>query len=237
MASDVPALVLIHGSWLGGWCWRAVAERLAPSRRVLAPTLTGLGDRAHLASEAIDPAFHVRDVVEALAMEEGVDRVILVGHSYGSMVAHGLLEPLGERVAGLVVVDGFLPEPGKSVFELRPDVEQMFQPHRLPDRPWLVAPPVPEHLGIEDVTVARAAHRRLRPSPIGTHSRGVEFSARRLEHIPCSFIHLDRFGLLRKEAEAAASRGWRRMDLDAFHFAMLSAPDLLANALLEASAT
>jgi hypothetical protein len=38
---------------------------------------------------------------------------------------------------------------------------------------------------------------------------------------------------LKNEAEAAARRGWRRRDLDAFHFAMLSAPDLLASALLE----
>lgn len=233
MASKAPAVVLIHGSWLGGWCWRAVAERLAPSFRVLTPTLTGLGDRAHLASEAIDPAFHVRDVVEALAMEDDVDRVILVGHSYGSMVAHGLLEPLGDTVASLIIVDGFMPEPGRSVFELRPDIEQMFEPHRLPDRPWLVAPPIPEHLGMDDLDAARAEHRKLRPLPIGTHSRGVKFSPSRLERIPRSFIYMSRFGLLSKEAEAAERRGWRRMDLDAFHFAMLSAPALLADALLE----
>lgn len=233
MASTAPAIVLIHGSWLGGWCWRAVADRLAPSFRVLTPTLTGLGDRAHLASEAIDPAFHVRDVVETLAMESGVERVVLVGHSYGSMVAHGLLEPLGERVAGLVVIDGFLAEPGRSVFELRPDIEQMFQPHRLPDRPWLVAPPIPEHLGMDDLAAARAEHRKLRPLPIGTHSRGVDFSSWLLERIPCSFIHLSRFGLLSKEAEAAESRGWRRIDVDAFHFAMLSAPALLADSIAQ----
>lgn len=231
MSPNAPALVLIHGSWLGGWCWRAVADRLAPSFRVLTPTLTGLGDRAHLASEAIDPAFHVSDVVETLATEADVERVVLVGHSYGSMVAHGLLEALGERVAGLVVVDGFLAEPGRSVFELRPDIEQMFEPHRLPDRPWLVAPPVPEHLGMDDLAAARAEHRRLRPLPIGTHSRGVEFSPRLLERIPCSFIYLSRFGLLNGEAGAAERRGWRRVDLDAFHFAMLSAPALLADSI------
>lgn len=232
MSADAPTLVLIHGSWLGGWCWRAVAERLAASCKVLTPTLTGMGDRAHLASEAIDPAFHVRDVLETLAMEGGTDRVILVGHSYGSMVAHGLLDPLADRVAGLVVVDGFMPAFGRSIFELRPDIEQMFEPHRLPDRPWLVAPPVPDHLGIDDPAVARAMHGKLRPLPIGTHTRGIEFSSSRLESIPRSFIQLTRFGLLAKEAEFAARQGWRRVDLDAFHFAMLSAPDLLADALL-----
>jgi len=242
MACKAAAIVLIHGSWLGGWCWRAVADRLASSFRVLTPTLTGLGDRAHLASEAIDPAVHVRDVVETLAVESDLEqqRIVLVGHSYGSMVAHGLLEPLGERVAGLIVVDGFLAEPHRSVFELRPDIEQMFEPHRLPDRPWLVAPPIAEHLGMDDPAAARAAHRKLRPLPIGTHSRGVDFSPAMLERIPRSFVNLSRFGLLNAEAEAAERRGWRRVDVDAFHFAMLSAPALLAESiagLVEVAAT
>lgn len=231
MSADGLTLVLIHGSWLGGWCWRDVVERIAPSCRILAPTLTGLGERAHLASEAIDPMFHVRDVLATLAMEQTTGRVVLVGHSYGSMVAHGLLDPLGERVAGLVVIDGFLAEPGRSIFELRPDLEQMFEPHRMPERPWLVSPPPPEHLGIEDPAAARAAHDKLRPVPIGTHSRAVHFSQRQLDQVPRTFIRCTRFGLLAKEAEAAVRHGWRRLDIDAFHFAMLSAPDLLADAL------
>lgn len=231
--TQTPALVLIHGSWLGGWCWRDVAERLAPSFRVLTPTLTGLGERAHLATEAIDPAVHIRDVLQMLTVE-AVDRVILVGHSYGSMVAHGLLEPLAGRVASMVVVDGFLPQPGRSIFELRPDLQEMLAAHRLPDRPWLVNVPPPEHLGIDDQAAALAAQRRLTPLPIGTHTKGVDFSAQRLARTPRTFIHLQRFGLLRAEADAAVRQGWRRIDVDADHFAMLSAPQLLADALIEA---
>jgi pimeloyl-ACP methyl ester carboxylesterase len=228
--TTTPTLVLIHGSWLGGWCWREVADRLAPSVKVLTPTLTGLGDRAHLANDAIDPALHVRDVLQTLAMEEA-DRVIVVGHSYGSMVAHGLIDPLGDRLESMVVVDGFLPTPGRSIFELRPDLKELMEAHRLPERPWLVNTPPLEHLGIEDRAAALAAHRRLTPLPIGTHTRGVDFSVQRLAKTPRTFIHLQRFGLLLAEAEAAVREGWRRIDVDADHFAMLSAPQLLADAL------
>lgn len=228
-----PALVLIHGSWLGGWCWREVANRLAPSFRVLTPTLTGLGERAHLANDAIDPALHVRDVLQMLTMEE-VDRVIVVGHSYGSMVTHGLIDPLGDRLESIVVLDGFLPTPGRSIFELRPDLKELLEAHRLPDRPWLVNTPPPEHLGIDDRAASLAAHRRLTPLPIGTHTRGVDFSVQRLANTSRTFIHLKRFGLLLAEADAAVRQGWRRIDVDADHFAMLSAPQLLADALQEA---
>ncbi len=230
MSSTAPALVLIHGSWLGGWCWREVANRLASSVRVLTPTLTGLGDRAHLASAAIDPTLHVQDVLERLAIE-GVDRVILVGHSYGSLVAHGLLDPLGDRLSAMVVLDGFLPQPGRSIFEQRPDIQQMLVPHRLADRPYLIAPPPPEHLGIDDPGVAAAVHQRLRPLPIGTHTVGLDFSAQRLARTPRSFIHCQRFGLLAAEADTAVQQGWRRIDLDAFHFPMFSAPDALVQVL------
>ncbi len=53
-AADTPrTFVLVHGAWHGGWCWRRVADVLvARGHRVFAPSLTGLGDRAHLFSTA-----------------------------------------------------------------------------------------------------------------------------------------------------------------------------------------
>src|SRR5688500_17698596 len=42
--------VLIHGAWHGGWCWRSVAPALRRAgHEVYAPSLTGLGERKHLA--------------------------------------------------------------------------------------------------------------------------------------------------------------------------------------------
>ena len=50
VASVAPQMwVLVHGAWHGGWCWRRVAEALrAAGDVVFAPTLMGLGERAHL---------------------------------------------------------------------------------------------------------------------------------------------------------------------------------------------
>ena len=63
--------VLVHGAWHGGWCWKKVAPALrAAGHEVYAPTLTGLGERAHLANPAIDLAMHIADVVNLLEAEE-----------------------------------------------------------------------------------------------------------------------------------------------------------------------
>ena len=81
--------VLVHGAWHGGWCRRKVREPLeAAGHRVVTPTLTGLGDRRHLATRAVGLPVHVRDVVSTLEFED-LDEVVLVGHSYARQVNIG----------------------------------------------------------------------------------------------------------------------------------------------------
>ena len=70
--------VLVHGAWHGGWCWRRVADRLrAGGHAVFMPTLTGLGERAHLLRAGIDLKTHIADVVNVIKWE-GLDDVVLV---------------------------------------------------------------------------------------------------------------------------------------------------------------
>ena len=110
--------VLVHGAWAGGWMWRDVARVLrSAGHEVFAPTLTGLGERVHLASPAIDLDTHVLDVVNVLRYER-LERVVLVGYSYGGMVVTGVAEHLPERVARLVYLDAFVPFDGESAADL-----------------------------------------------------------------------------------------------------------------------
>ena len=87
LESGVANFVLVHGAWHGGWCWRFVRP-LLKGHQVFAPSLTGLGERTHLARPDIDLDTHIADVVSLLEMEDLRD-VILVGHSYGGMVVTG----------------------------------------------------------------------------------------------------------------------------------------------------
>src|SRR5438445_9607408 len=100
--SGNATFVLVHGAWHGGWCWARVAELLrALGHSVYTPSLTGLGDRSHLAHEGVDLALHVQDVVNLLEMEE-LNRVILVGHSYAGMVITAVAARATSRLAHLV---------------------------------------------------------------------------------------------------------------------------------------
>ena len=107
--------VLVHGGAHGGWCYRDVARLLrSAGHEVFTPTLTGLGERAHLLSPDIDLDTHITDVVAVLRWEDLHD-VILVGHSYGGMVITGVADRAADRVGHIVYLDAATPVNGESL--------------------------------------------------------------------------------------------------------------------------
>ena len=90
--------VLVHGGWDGGWAWRGVARALrASGDEVFTPTLTGSGERVHLASPEVGLDTHIEDVANVLRYE-ALREVVLVGLSYGGMVITGVAERAPERI-------------------------------------------------------------------------------------------------------------------------------------------
>ena len=90
--------VLVHPAWFGGWCWRKVASRLrGAGHPVYTPTLTGLGDRAHLAHREVGLATHVDDIVNLLVFED-LEGVVLVGSSSSGAVITGVAAHVPQRV-------------------------------------------------------------------------------------------------------------------------------------------
>ncbi|HEU0113024.1 MAG TPA: alpha/beta fold hydrolase, partial [Thermomicrobiales bacterium] len=114
----MATIVLVHGGWSGGWNWQGVARRLrAAGHEVYAPTLTGLGERVHLATPAVGLDTHIVDIVNVLAYEDLRD-VVLAGHSYGGMVITGVAAQAPERLAQLVYLDAYVPHAGESMLDL-----------------------------------------------------------------------------------------------------------------------
>lgn len=111
--------VIVHGAWGGGWAWRRTVGQLLrdAGHEVFTPTLTGLGERTHLASPAVDLETHIQDILGVLEWEDLRD-VVLVGHSYGGMVITGVADRAPERLARLVYVDAMVPEDGQSLADL-----------------------------------------------------------------------------------------------------------------------
>jgi pimeloyl-ACP methyl ester carboxylesterase len=97
--------VLIGGAWLGGWAWKDVAARLRTGGHAVYPaTLTGLGERVHLATPEVDLDTHITDVTNLLHYEDLTD-VILVGHSYSGIVVEGAADRAPDRIGMVVYVD------------------------------------------------------------------------------------------------------------------------------------
>src|SRR6201981_4026089 len=113
--------VLIHGAWHGSWCWARVRRLLAAgAHRVFTPTLTGVGERSHLLSRDVGLDTHVADVANLLIWENLRD-IVLVGHSYGGVVARQVAEGMPDRISSLISRDASVPETGKALFDYLPD--------------------------------------------------------------------------------------------------------------------
>jgi pimeloyl-ACP methyl ester carboxylesterase len=118
-AAPQTTYVIVHGAWGGGWAFREVDRLLtADGNKVFRPTLTGQGERSHLASSNIDLSLHIQDVVNVILWEDLHD-VVLVGHSYGGMVVTGVADRVPERIKRLVYLDAFVPENGECANEIR----------------------------------------------------------------------------------------------------------------------
>src|SRR5690606_2556298 len=103
----MATFVVAHGAWAGSWAWMRVADRLhARGHRVFVPTLSGLGERSHLAGSSINLTTHIGDVVNEIRWKD-LDGVVLVGHSYGGFVITGVAEEIAGRIASIVYVDAF----------------------------------------------------------------------------------------------------------------------------------
>jgi pimeloyl-ACP methyl ester carboxylesterase len=108
-----PAVVLLHG-WPTTWYyWHKVIPKLSATYTVIAPDLRGLG-----LTEKTDGGYDKRTVAEdvyQLVRHLGHERVYVVGHDIGGMVAFALAHEHPEIVEKLVILD--VPIPGLGVWE------------------------------------------------------------------------------------------------------------------------
>jgi len=101
--------VLVPGAWLGAWAWQRVVPLLEREGNSTYPlTLTGMGDRVHLASPLVGTETAIQDVTNSI-LYEGLEDVVLVGHSFAGKVVAGVADRIPERIACLLFVDAYRP--------------------------------------------------------------------------------------------------------------------------------
>jgi pimeloyl-ACP methyl ester carboxylesterase len=234
----MATFVIVHGAWSGAHAWRWVRPLLREAgHEVFTPALTGLGERAHLATPATDLGTHVADVAAVLYFEDLSD-VVLVGHSYGGMVISGVADTRPQRIAQLVYLDADVPEDGDCEFDFVPADERAGYEEAARTRGdgWKVPPPFPDPLppGLPPEVVWGVA--RMVPMPLRTMSQPLRLSPPRpvlpRTYVYCTEGKEGEYPMPRLE-QIRADPSWRFVELAANHVAHVTAPEKLAATLLD----
>lgn len=244
-----PTIVLVHGAWHGGWCWSMVQSRLQTAGcSVIAPSLTGLGERAHLRSPVPNLSTHIDDIQRLIEWEELSD-VVLVGHSYGGMIITALADRLPSRLRHVVYLDAALPQHGDSMLTHSPNstpataarvLEQLTA--LAPDGIWMDPLP-PTAFGIPsiDEQLTNWVKSRLTAHPLPSWTEVVSLpNSHQYESVAKTYLlctesppQLSAFTAHAARIRAdEAGRNWRVRELHTSHDAMILDPDGVAQEII-----
>ncbi len=227
--------VLVHGAWIGGWCWRPVAQALRRSgHEVYTPTLTGLGERLHLMNPSINLDTHITDIVNVINQEELSD-VVLVGHSYGGMVITGVADILPEKITSLVYLDAFVPENGQSLLSLLPPIFlDLF-----PAASDYTSAPLPAAIFGASPEVAAYVDARTTPHPTACLAQPIKLTGgvdrvKKKTYIYANVPEPTAFAPFYEKLKS--QQDWVVQTLPCTHLVQIDMPDELAGLLLQAAA-
>lgn len=238
-SDDTKNFVLVPGSWHGAWCWAKLSGELRErGHQVFAITQTGLGDRKHLASAAVDINVFVDDIVNLIEAEE-IENAILVGHSFGGIPITGAAARIPDRIHSLVYLDAGVPAPGDSA--LSPLSEQDQAARRkaaisIKGVDYLLPPnSLPPFWGLEGEDESWVK-RRLTPHPFATYTSPLHFDDVAWARLPRTYIQCvapRHPSLGESQARIKNDKSWKWAEISSGHDAMVSHPVELARLLLE----
>jgi pimeloyl-ACP methyl ester carboxylesterase len=227
----MATFVVAHGAWSSGWAWKKMRPLMrAAGHEFLTPSYTGLGEREHLAGPEIALSTHIADLVNVFEFED-LTGVILVGHSFGGMVATGVADRVRRRVDRLIYVDAFVPAAGQCLFDLVPPDARRAMRERCSNGDGWRVPPQDLPPDTSHADRAWAAPRR-RPHPIAAFEEPIVLSGKPLP--PRSYVYCSRAGqgdVFGPFAAMARREGWPCAEIDASHNPHITAPDSLLTLL------
>lgn len=228
--------VLIHGAWHGGWCWREVARMLrAAGHEVFTPTMTGLGERAHLLNADVGLPTFIDDACAVIECEELQD-VVLVGHSFGGLVISGVADRMKERIRKLVYLDALVVQSGQSAMSILPPEVQKERSRTIDPEGLRMALPSPDKFGVfEPAHVDRVAPR-ITPHPLKTYTEALILRHPIGNGLPKTYIAVtdpwySPLADVRAWVKIQADWSWR--EIATGHDAMVTAPQALSSLLME----
>ncbi len=230
--------VLVHGGGHGGWCYQHVARIMrSQGQEVYTPTMTGLGEREHLLSAAVDLNLHIMDIVKVLKFED-LRNVILVGHSYGGMVITGVADRVPERIGNLVYLDAAYPQNGQSLVDhAGPAILAARTNSHLVDGMEMVLYPGQDPMsfyGVKDPKQIEWMKPKLTPHPWKCFEQKLVLNNEAvMRKIPQSFIVCSSHMNDPSRAALKALSNGRFWEIDTGHDLMISEPEAVAEKLLK----
>jgi pimeloyl-ACP methyl ester carboxylesterase len=228
--------VLVHGAWHGSWCWKRVRAALqSAGHNVFTPTLTGLGERYHLNSAAVDLSTHIADIVNLIQWEELSD-VVLCGHSYAGCVITGVADRIPDQIRALVFLDAFVVENEESLMDIVPsEVAQALRDQANATGEGWKMNPIPAHVfGVRAPRDVAWVDAQCTPQAIATFEERIKLTGN-LEHIQdiAYMFPAERHPNLLVSHERAKAKGWKLRTIDnSGHELMIDHPQELAEFLL-----
>lgn len=224
--------LLLHGMTAGGYWMRKIATRVRTAgHEVFTPTYTGLGERSHLLSRAIDLETHILDVLQVLKYED-LSEVILVGKSYSGMVITGVADRAPERLRHLVYLDAAVPEDGQSLVDLfdAQTAAGLAEVVKTRGEGWFV----PANPAIDPRLTAHPWKTLIDPIRLMGNPAA--------ERIPRTYIHCTAKAsdagvttMTQRGATTARRKGWGYNEIETDHEPEQNRPDELAAILVELS--
>lgn len=228
----------LPGAWMGAWSWKFVLERLsAAGHDPRALAFRGVGERAAELSPEIDNDTFLADTLAVLEKDDLRD-IILVGHSFGSLIASLVVDRMPERIAHLVIIDGGIAQDGQSIFGRIPAhiaAKRKTLVQTVKGTEVLPFAPVGS-LIIDDPELAAWTHRQLTPHPVACYTKPIRLlhpagNGRPMTYIACTKPRYPVSAGMHEKVQAMSHIRFR--PIAAGHNCILSAPDLVAKELLE----
>ena len=228
--------VLVHGAWHGGWCWRDVAAVLRTAgHQVFTPTMTGLGERAHLLNAQVGLSTFIDDIAAVILSEE-LDNVVLVGHSFGGHVINGVADRMPQLLRQLIYLDGLVVQHGQSALSIMPPAVQAERTRTMDAEGLRMTIPSPDQFGLSDPAQLAWVMRQLTPHPLKGYTEPLQLQHPLGNGLPKTYIAVTDpwyapLAELRQWVRSQPDWDWH--ELAACHNAMVSAPLALASLLME----
>jgi pimeloyl-ACP methyl ester carboxylesterase len=236
----MATFVLVHGAWLGGWCWKRIRKRLqAAGHDVFTPTLTGLGERSQILTRDVNLETHILDVVNLIQWEE-LSNIVLCGHSYGGAVISGVADRIPDRIGSLVYLDAYVLHNGENVAQHVPAIrwQNFMEGAKSVGDGWKIPPIPPEVFNVKDAADAEWMRRQCTMQPIGCFEQAVKLTGKIDQIKNVTFILMtgyaqhSPFSPFRDKAKA---KGWRTLTMTCGHMVMFDQPEELSRILLQHS--